>query len=112
MRIVKLSKRFDSDISTLCGAFALRFEGGRIASARVAFGGMAGIPSRAAHCEAALNGAVWNEQTAEAAARAIVDDYRPLSDLRGSADYRITAAANLVRRLWLETQEQVSVLDG
>ena len=29
-----------------------------------------------------------------------------------SADYRITAAANLVRRLWLETQEQVSVLDG
>ena len=112
VRIVKLSKRFDSDISTLCGAFALRFEGGRIASARVAFGGMAGIPSRSAHCEAALNGAVWNEQTAEAAARAIVDDYRPLSDLRGSADYRITAAANLVRRLWLETQEQVSVLDG
>jgi len=112
VRIVKLSKRFDSDISALCGAFALRFEGGRIASARVAFGGMAGIPARAAQCEAALIGAVWNERTAEAAALALAQDYRPLSDLRGTADYRSVAAANLIRRLWLETQEPVSVLDG
>ena len=47
IRIVKLSKRFDSDISGVCGAFALRLEDGHVAEARIAFGGMAGIPARA-----------------------------------------------------------------
>lgn len=112
IRIVKLSKRFDSDISALCGAFALRIEEGRITAARVAFGGMAGIPARARRCEAALTDAVWSEVTAEAAARALMSDYTPLSDLRGSAAYRVEAAANLLRRMWVETQEPASVLDG
>jgi len=109
IRIVKLSKRFDSDISALCGAFAIRLEGGRVAEARIAFGGMAGIPARAQACEAALVGNLWSEATVEAAARAIAEDYRPLSDLRGSAEYRLAAAANLVRALWLEPE---SLLDA
>jgi xanthine dehydrogenase small subunit len=109
IRIVKLSKRFDSDISALCGAFALRLDGDRVAEARVAFGGMAGIPKRAPACEAALTGKPWSEATAEAAAQALADDYRPLSDLRGSADYRLAAAANLVRGLWLERESLLDV---
>jgi xanthine dehydrogenase small subunit len=113
IRIVKLSKRFDSDISALCGAFALRIEDGMVASARVAFGGMAGTPRRAPACEAALTGSAWSEATVEAAAEALARDYQPLSDLRGSAAYRLTAAANLLRRMWHESQgEAVSVLDG
>jgi xanthine dehydrogenase small subunit len=114
IRIAKLSKRFDSDISALCGAFALRIEGERIAAARVAFGGMAETPKRAPACEAALTDAPWNEATIEAAADALARDYQPLSDLRGSAEYRSVAAANLLRRLWAETAlgERVSVLDG
>lgn len=109
IRIVKLSKRFDSDISALCGAFAIRVEGDRIAEARVAFGGMAGIPARAPACEAALIGSAWSETTIEAAADALAQDYQPLSDLRGSAEYRLAAAANLVRGLWLEPE---SLLDA
>jgi xanthine dehydrogenase small subunit len=104
IRIVKLSKRFDSDISALCGAFALRIEDGQVAEARIAFGGMAGTPARAPACEAALTGRPWSEATVEAAARALAEDYRPLSDLRGSAGYRLAAAANLVRGLWLEPE--------
>jgi xanthine dehydrogenase small subunit len=111
IRIVKLSKRFDSDISALCGAFVLRLEDGRIAEARIAFGGMAGIPARAPGCEAALTDRPWNAETVEAAARALADDYTPLDDLRGSAHYRRTAAANLLRRIWAERSEPVSVLD-
>jgi xanthine dehydrogenase small subunit len=111
VRIVKLSKRFDSDISAVCGAFAISFEEGRIAAPRVAFGGMAGIPARAPKCEAALTGQLWTEETVEAAARALASDYEPLSDMRGSAAYRVAAAANLLRRLWHETRnEPVSVL--
>ncbi|HYJ81269.1 MAG TPA: xanthine dehydrogenase small subunit [Allosphingosinicella sp.] len=110
VRIVKLSKRFDSDISGVCGAFALRIEDGIVVHARVAFGGMAGIPARAPGCEAALTGRAWDEPTVEAAASALAGDYAPLDDLRGSAAYRRKVAANLLRRIWAERSEPVSVL--
>jgi xanthine dehydrogenase small subunit len=110
--VVKLSKRFDSDISGVCGAFALRIEDGTVTEARIAFGGMAGIPARAPGCEAALTGQAWTEATIEAAAQALAKDYDPLDDLRGSAAYRRKVAANLLRRLWAEQHEPVSVLHG
>jgi xanthine dehydrogenase small subunit len=112
VRVVKLSKRFDSDISGVCGAFALRIADGIVTQARVAFGGMAGIPARAPGCEAALTGQAWTEATIEAAAQALALDYQPLDDLRGSAAYRRKVAANLLRRLWAEQHEPVSVLHG
>jgi xanthine dehydrogenase small subunit len=102
IRIVKLSKRFDSDISSLCGAFAIPIADGRIGSARVAFGGMAGTPKRAGRCEAALSGKPWSLDTVEKAAAALGNDFTPLDDLRGSAAYRLEAAANLLRRIWHE----------
>ncbi|GAA0297620.1 xanthine dehydrogenase small subunit [Sphingomonas oligophenolica] len=110
--MVKLTKRFDSDISAVCGAFAISVADGLVTDARVAFGGMAGIPARAPACEAALIGQVWSEATADAAAQALAQDYTPLTDVRGSSAYRLTAAANLLRRLWIEQSgEPVSVLD-
>jgi xanthine dehydrogenase small subunit len=110
--IVKLSKRFDSDISGVCGAFALRLADGIVTEARVAFGGMAAVPARAPGCEAALTGRPWTEATVEAAATALADDYQPLDDLRGSAAYRRTVAANLLRRIWAGQDELASVLHG
>jgi xanthine dehydrogenase small subunit len=109
IRIWKLSKRFDSDISSVCGAFSLRIEGDIVAEARIAFGGMAGIPARAPACEAALTGKPWSEAAIQAAAEAVRQDYQPLSDLRGSAEYRLAAAANLVRGLWLEPESLTDV---
>jgi xanthine dehydrogenase small subunit len=109
IRIVKLSKRVDSDISALCGAFAIRLEEGHVKEARIAFGGMAGIPERARTCEAALTGKPWSEAAILAAAEAVRQDYQPLSDLRGSAEYRLAAAANLVRGLWLEPESLADV---
>ena len=84
-------------------------EDGCVAEARIAFGGMAGIPARAPACEAALIGRPWSEAAIEAAAVALAQDYRPLSDLRGSAEYRLAAAANLVRGLWLERESLCDV---
>jgi xanthine dehydrogenase small subunit len=112
IRIVKLSKRFDSDISGVCGAFALQIEGDIVTGARIAFGGMAGIPARAPGCEAVLTGQPWNAGTVETAALALEKDYAPLDDLRGSAAYRRAVAANLLRRIWAEQSEPVSVLHG
>lgn len=111
VRLTKLSKRFDSDISAVLGAFAIRVEDGVVSHARIVFGGMAGIPARARSCEAALTGEAWTEATLEAAAAALSQDFTPLDDVRGSAAYRLRVAANLLRRLWCEQAGPVSVLD-
>ncbi|MEO6351786.1 MAG: xanthine dehydrogenase small subunit, partial [Burkholderiaceae bacterium] len=103
-RTYKLAKRFDQDISAVCAAFAITLEGDAIGTARIAFGGMAATPQRAAKAEAALQGQAWTEATLQAAMLALADDYAPLSDLRASARYRMRAAQNLLRRFWLETR--------
>ena len=104
--VSKISKRFDEDISTLCGAFHLTLdEDGRIAAARVAFGGMAATPKRALLTEAALSGHLWCEETVAAAGRALARDYQPISDLRASSKYRLMAGANLLRRFLIETTQ-------
>jgi xanthine dehydrogenase small subunit len=103
LRSYKVSKRFDQDIAAVCGAWRLELHGTRIADVRVAYGGMAEIPKRAANCERALAGAEWNEQTARRAMAALDKDYRPISDMRASSDYRQLVARNLLYRFWLET---------
>ncbi|HRP26128.1 MAG TPA: xanthine dehydrogenase small subunit [Thauera sp.] len=102
----KVSKRFDSDISAVCGAFALRLEDGVVRSPRIAFGGMAATPRRALRTEAAIEGRRWDEAALFAALQALAEDYAPLSDLRASADYRRRTAAGLLRRFYLETRAQ------
>ena len=104
VHISKLSKRFDSDISAVCGAFRLSVADGVIASARVCFGGMAGTPARARACEAALTGQAFAETAIRAAAEALAADYAPLDDVRGSAAYRRKAAVSLLWRMWYEAQ--------
>ena len=104
-RAYKISKRFDQDISAVLGAFNLRHEDGVITEARVAFGGMAAIPKRAAHVEAALTGAPWTEATAHRAMDAVGEDFAPIDDLRASADYRLRVAKNLFSRLYMETTD-------
>lgn len=104
LRTYKLAKRFDQDISAVCAAFALTLDGGIIRSARIAFGGMAATPKRAAGAEAALSGRAWDEAALRDAMAALAQDYAPLSDMRASGGYRMKAAQNLLRRFWLETR--------
>ncbi|HEX2257997.1 MAG TPA: xanthine dehydrogenase small subunit [Afifellaceae bacterium] len=98
----KLSKRFDQDISAVMAAIHVRLVGGRVAAARVAFGGMAATPMRARAAEAALSGAEWSEASVEGACAALEQDFQPIGDMRASAAYRRIAAKNLLRRFWLE----------
>ncbi len=98
LRCYKISKRFDQDISAVCGCFNVTVEGGRVTEARIAFGGMAGVPKRAARAEAALLGKDWTEATVNAAAEAMAGDFTPMSDMRASAGYRMLTAQNLLRR--------------
>ena len=102
LRCYKISKRFDQDISALLGCFDLTVRDGTIARARIAFGGMAGIPKRAAHVEAAVTDKPFTTDTMQAALPAFDKDFTPLSDMRASSDYRLAAARNLLLRYHAE----------
>ena len=102
-KVFKVSKRFDQDISAVCGAFVLTIEAGMVTAARIGFGGMAETPRRALACEAALIGRPWTAATVEAAAAALEQDFQPISDMRASAAYRRLVAANLLRKVLAET---------
>ena len=101
-RIYKISKRFDQDISALCGGFMVRLEQGVVREARIAFGGMAATPKRAPRAEQALLGRTLDKATLLATQEALQSDFQPISDMRSSADYRRQVARNLVKRFFLE----------
>jgi xanthine dehydrogenase small subunit len=96
----KVSKRFDQDISAVCGAYWLLLDGDSVKDIRIAYGGMAAVPKRAAHCEAALRGERWNEKNLALAAKALAKDFEPISDMRASAHYRRQVCANLLQRFY------------
>ena len=102
----KVSKRRDQDISTVAAAYRLRIKDGRIEDARVGFGGMAATPKRATQNETALKAEGF-----AAAITAVAKDFQPLSDWRGTADYRLQVAANLLRRLELRIAEPARMLE-
>jgi xanthine dehydrogenase small subunit len=105
--VSKISKRFDEDISAVCGAFYLsRDATGRVVEARLAYGGMAGIPKRAEAAEAALLGRNWDEAAVAAASAALAQDFTPLTDMRASAGYRLKVAGNLLRRFLIESTDE------
>lgn len=108
----KLSKRFDQDISAVCGCFNFTLKGSKIESARVAFGGMAGVPKRASAFEAALIGQPFTEAAFTAALPALAQDFTPMSDMRASACYRMQAAqAMALRYVRARLGEPVDVLE-
>ena len=103
LKCYKITKRFDQDISTLCGCFNITRHSGKITSARIAFGGMAETPKRATSVEIALIGKPWTQDTITAAVTKFSTDYQPISDVRASAAYRAQTAQNLLQRYFDET---------
>jgi xanthine dehydrogenase small subunit len=104
LKCYKISKRFDQDISAVCGCFNIDAVGGVVREARICYGGMAGTPKRAASLEAALTGRPWTLATVTDALPALDRDYTPLTDMRGSAAYRSQVAKNLLVKYFHETQ--------
>ena len=102
-RCYKISRRFDQDISAVMGAFKLTLDGTRVTAARIAFGGMAATPKRAANTEAAVTGAdLSNEASWQPALKAIEGDFSPLTDQRASAAYRSGVARALLHKALIE----------
>ena len=111
----KISKRFDQDISSVMAAFRFTVKSGMVSDARIAFGGMAATPKRATKTEDALNGLrLADIKGWRAAAGQLAQDFTPLSDMRASADYRITTAVALLIkcRAELSGETQTRIYSG
>jgi xanthine dehydrogenase molybdopterin binding subunit/xanthine dehydrogenase small subunit len=100
----KVSKRREMDISTVAACFTVDLDGQNVVChARLAYGGVAATPSRAKNTESALLGKVWSEETIENVLPILRAEFTPISDVRGSADYRSGLIANLLEKFFYES---------
>jgi len=109
LRVYKISKRQEDDISAVCLALQLRLRDGVVTHASIGVGGVAATPVRAVQTEATLTGQAWTATTVEAAAATLRQEFQPISDMRASSDYRRQVLGNLMQRFWLESQGQTLV---
>jgi xanthine dehydrogenase large subunit len=104
-RFYKVSRRREMDISTVAGCFRIQLDSsGRVRLARVAYGGVAPTPVRATDVEAALLGKEWNRHSVAGVAAVLAKRFTPISDVRGSAEYRTALVAELLEKFFDDTQ--------
>ena len=104
-RFYKVSRRREMDISTVAGCFRVQLDAsGRVHLARVVYGGVAPTPVRATDVEAALVGKEWNRHTVAAVAGVLAERFTPISDVRGSAEYRTALVVELLEKFFDDTQ--------
>jgi xanthine dehydrogenase molybdopterin binding subunit len=99
----KVSKRREMDISTVAACFAVDLEvEGVIRHARLAYGGVAAKPARAHKTEQALLGQRWCEETVKDVLPKLQAEFTPISDLRGSAEYRRGLITSLFEKFYFD----------
>jgi xanthine dehydrogenase small subunit len=102
LKLYKVSRRKDLDISAFTAAIRLTLDGGRITRATIAYGGVAPTVIRLPRTEAFLTGKSATLDTFEQAGRIARAEIKPISDVRGSADYRLQLAENIMAKFWHE----------
>ena len=102
-QIYKISKRFEDDISTVCGAFLLELEKNqKIKKFTAAFCGLSPFPKLATHTQNFLKGKKWEKDIIIKASHLLLKDYQPISDFRASKEYREKICQNLLYKFFLE----------
>ena len=100
----KVSKRREMDISTVAACFTVDLDQQNVVRhARLAYGGVAAMPSRAKKTESALLGKVWNEETIENVLPILRTEFIPISDVRGSAEYRSGLITSLLEKFYFDS---------
>ncbi|ABM36352.1 xanthine dehydrogenase small subunit [Polaromonas naphthalenivorans] len=104
LKVYKISKRYDDDISAVCLAIKLHIDQGVVARASIGAGGVAATPARAVQTEAFLTGQPWTLDTVRQAMNVLRAEFSPISDMRASSAYRTEVLGKLLERYWLESQ--------
>lgn len=103
VKFYKVSKRKDLDISTVSAGFSVTLKNNKVDAITLAFGGMAATTKRATEAEVFLMGNEWNRENIELAMPMIQNAFTPISDARSGAEFRSTAAKNLLLKFWNDT---------
>ena len=102
-KFYKVSKRREMDISTVAACFSIQLnDSGIISNPRLAFGGVAAMPARARATEQALEGNPYNDATLLKALPILEREFTPISDVRGSANYRQRLITDLMRKFFYD----------
>jgi xanthine dehydrogenase molybdopterin binding subunit/xanthine dehydrogenase small subunit len=100
----KVSKRREMDISTVAACFTVDLDReGIVRHARLAYGGVAAMSSRALKTEEALLGQSWSAETVEKVLPILESEFTPISDVRGAAQYRHELITSLFERFYFDT---------
>lgn len=104
VRSYKISRRHEMDISTVSSGFSVHLNGeDRVEDIVLAYGGMAATPARAGKTEAFLHGKPWTREVVEEGMKVIDSEFHPMTDVRGSGNFRLVVARNLLLKFWSET---------
>ncbi len=102
LKLYKVSKRRDLDISTFTAGILLKINRGRILQARLAMGGVAPVVMRLRETEAYLKGKTMSLDTMRRAGIMAAEEIAPISDVRASKDYRLRLASNIFHKSYHE----------
>jgi len=95
---IRHTPRRELDIAVVGVAAQLTVQNGRCVKARIALASVAPTPVRASAAEQALEGQALTPETIERAAGLAVEAAKPISDQRGSAEFRRHLVRVLTRR--------------
>ncbi len=98
LRLYKVSRRRDLDISAFTAAIRLSFANSHIEKAWVAYGGVAPTVVRLPKTEEFLAGKAVSVDVFKHAGRIAREEVKPISDVRGSAGYRSQLAENIMAK--------------
>lgn len=104
LKLYKISRRRDLDISTVTAAFLLEMDdaGEVIRTARIAVGGVGPMVLRLRRAEASLAGQPLELAALRTAGRLASEEISPISDVRGSDTYRYQLVENLFQKFYFD----------
>ncbi len=106
VKLYKVSRRQHLDISAFTAAIRLKVNGGKIESAAVSYGGIAAVVLRLTKVEQFLVGKELTLDTCRQAGQLARQEVEPISDVRGSRDYRLALAENIFIKFYHESKER------
>ena len=110
LKLYKVSKRRDLDISTATAGFWFRLDGDVIASARFAAGGVGPTVVRLPQAEAFVVGKPFDDATLREAGRVARTEVRPITDVRSDAAYRAQLVENLFAKAFFELSPELATV--
>jgi len=102
LRLYKVSKRRDLDISTFTAGLLFTLDGETITEARIAYGGVGPTVLRLPRTEQYLAGRPLGEATMQQAGKTARDEVAPITDVRGSDAYRLQLAETILLKAYHE----------